>query len=66
MLYKNELTVGAGAYDDAIMRWIGSTSDLVAALPSVPLVCTGTLLRTIVAVRGSDDSGVGGGGSRPS
>ena len=66
VLYKNELAVGAGAYDDAIKRWIGSTPDLAAALPSAPLACTGALLRTVVAVRGSDDSGGGGGGSRPS
>ena len=64
VLYKNELTVGAGAYDDTIKRWIVSTPDLAAALPSDPLACTGTLLWTIVALRGTDDSGGGGGGSR--
>ena len=65
VLYKNEPAVGAGAFDDVLKRWISSTPDLAAALPSAPLVCSGTLLRTVVALQGTDDSGGGGGGSRP-
>ena len=65
VLYKNEPAVGAGAFDDVLKRWISSTPDLAAALPSAPLVCSGTLLRTVVALQNTDDSGGGGGGSRP-
>ena len=64
VVFKNEPAVGAGAFDDVLKRWIAATPALAAALPSVPLICSGTLLRTIYAVHGTDDSGGGGGGSR--
>ena len=50
VLYKNEPAVGVGAFDDVPKRWIAATPDLAAALPSAPLVCSGTLLRTVVAL----------------
>ena len=65
MLYKNEPAVGAGAFDDVLKRWVASTPDLAAALPSAPLVCSETLLRTVVALQGSGDAGGDSGGSRP-
>ena len=66
VLYTNEPVVGAGAFDDAIKRWIESRAPgLEGALPSVPYTAAGELPRMVVASKKTDDHGGGNGGGRP-
>ena len=49
-LYRNEAVAGAGAYDDAIKKWIqDNEAALVGKLPPAPFTDPGPLLRLLVA-----------------
>ena len=78
-MYRNEAVAGAGAYDDAIKKWIqDNEAALVGKLPPAPFTDPGPLLRLLVATMATSagaasgsttaagataPSGGGGGGS---